>query len=197
MFHALKPLDRSLKSVALRISVVLICAAVFGLPYSVKADSEWDGIQITCDKYLNYFALRTITLQDLEPNADDKKHIQQQSNIYDIGHLLKHPYTCDLPAHKVKGSNLKFPARAISIAITNYIAPHERGECSLSEHFDIQLSINGKTIHEFSAYGINRCTDPETLLMELDQLNTLRDCALSRGHKGKTEESSCELFTTK
>jgi hypothetical protein len=167
------------------------------MPYQTKADTLWDAIQVTCDKDLNYFSLRTIAFDDAEPkDTDAKKRVEEQSNIYDISHILKHPYTCNLPSHSINGGRRPFLARTISIEISSYQEPHEHGECGLSPRYNLLIRINGAKVDEFEAYGINRCTNPETHLIELDQFNLLRTCTFPGSYSAE-KQTSCNLLKVK
>lgn len=124
----------------------LICALLFILPYQARADWKWDAVQITCDKDLNYFSLRTMALEDVRPkDTEAAKRIEQQSGIYDIGSLLKHPYTCNLPDYTIEQGK-KFLARIITVEIANYQGEHEHGECATAATFDVIVKLNGTKI---------------------------------------------------
>jgi hypothetical protein len=152
---------------AMKLASFLLCLITFNLPSQARADSQWDALQIMCLPDLDYFSLRTMTLEDIKPkDAESTKRLQTQDGIYEPKQLLNTPYKCDLPGHSV------------SAEIVDYVAPHYPGECGLNERFDILLKVDGTEVDKFHAYGLNRCTAPETHLIEVD-LYHFRNCTIS------------------
>jgi hypothetical protein len=163
---------------------LIVLVAVLGLPNKAIAE-PLDYIQLTCSPELDYFAARTITL-DLDMQTLNKlgkeKHsdqrIEERDGMHFIpGDIAKHPYKCKLPHHTV------------TLEISNYRPGHELGECATLDHFDMLVKIDGKEADEFSAFGVNRCTDPETHLIQLDTLG-FTDCTIPH-HGNSSTKVSC------
>jgi hypothetical protein len=163
---------------------LLLAAAWLCTPNPAKADWSSDAIQVSCSQNLHYFSLRTIEIDDERANEQD----QQESGIYDILGPLNHPITC----------NLATPAsRMISVSVEDYNASHERGECAAMASFSISIKVNGKEVRRFSAFGMNRCLNGETHLIELNSFDILKDCTIPdapypfHGPATSTANTSC------
>lgn len=138
---------------------------------AVRADEYEDYFQITCKPESDYFALRTLTLAVPDCKAYGKCEIKDlsdpDSRLFYANKFLDKPYKCRLQN------------RVLAIKLTNYRAAEGRGACGGIPHFDVNLSVDGKIVHEFNAYGYNRCEHAETHLIEFwSQLDRLRDCSL-------------------
>ena len=169
----------------LRTRFLLLSALPLLMPTVASADNLWDAIQVTCSKDLDYFALRTIALEDINYpgkimlTPDSEEHLKQ-SGIYYVSNILKQPYTCQLPK------------RSITVKVDNYQEANEKGECGSSENFSIVVLVNGNEADRFRAYGANRCTDPENHLIELDQFNHFWNCTLHNSTADPESPSLCK-----
>jgi len=164
------PLTYSSKFAGAAAHASLMLAAT--MPHQATAD-PLDYIQLTCSPELNYFAARTIswdlsieTQNKLGKDKGSDQRIEERDGMHLIpGDIAKHPYACKLPHH------------AISLEITNYFPGGEHAACGSLDHFDLLVRIDGNEADEFSAFGINRCTKPETHLIEFDG-GLLSDCTI-------------------
>ena len=163
---------------------IAFLVAVLFLPHNANADAAWKAFQITCSPDLDYFAIHTISLENVEPkDTEVVKGLESQNGIYTAKSILSNPYTC------------KLPTRSISVEIGDYVAPHYPGECGLDESYSVIMRVNGSEIHKFQAFGQN-CNENKTHLVELNHFNGLKDCALSKGY-GQQKQSTCEYVIKK
>jgi len=157
-----------------------------------KAEEIWDGIRITCLRDLGYFDVETMTI-NLGYNAQNivdgskkgalAKKLKSENGIYTVKSLLKEPYVCDLGDAK------------IGIEVKDYAPAHEHGECAGLDNFSLLIRVDGKEVHEFDAYGINRCTNGETHLVDLvdfGNFKTLEDCTMIEFGKSSCKKETLE-----
>jgi len=150
--------------------VFLLYSICLSLPLQAKAEN-WDFLQFTCSPELNYFSMQTLALdlpsETLESFAKVRKSnlLSERDGLYVARNNLNKPYIC------------KLPRRTVSAEIANFIPGHERGECAMPDRFDVRIEINAVQVDEFPAYGVNRCTVPETHNIQLNSFG-LTNCAI-------------------
>ena len=151
--------------------LVLIFATSFGSK-KAEADWKWSAVQITCDKDLNYFSLRTISFDDVKPrNQRAEKRVKKQSRIYSAWKLMAKPYTCVLPSFSLppsSGYDRKFPARTIKVKVS-----HDNGTCKQAT-----IVVNGQEVDRLPL-NLGECGLLPARLIELDTFGVLTDCTLS------------------
>ncbi len=135
------------------------------------AEEYEDYFQITCRPESNYFAMRTLRLQVPDCKVYKKCNVKdsddQNSRLLNPNQFLDNPYIC------------KLQNNVLAVKLINYRAAKGRGMCGGISHFDITILINNREVHEFNAYGYNRCEHAETHLVEFwSQSDSLRDCTL-------------------
>jgi hypothetical protein len=156
----------------LRKLAALLIVTYFLVPMPcAQADEMWDGIQIDCVPSLDHFSLRTMVFDEEAPKRDEgAASLRNEKHIFGSQYLLKHPFKCELPA------------RSISVSVENFEpGSASPGECALSDHFNLAIGVNGTQIYKFSAYGFNRCENPEAHLVDLDHFNFMTACTLPTG----------------
>jgi hypothetical protein len=169
-----------LKANRLFLFSLIVIVVLFALSSPAKADERCDFLQFTCIPELDYFAVRTVTMDRQTcsiSGADSQesalKKIQDNYQMYNVGALSK-PYVCNLP-------NL-----TVSSEIADFMPGHERGECAVLDQFNVLIRVNGEVADKYSAYGVGRCRNPETHVVEIGQyhlIDTTIPDILSRSRK--------------
>lgn len=152
-------------------------------PGHTKAEDQWDFIQVTCSPEFDYFALRTMHMWrnvelvvGTDTQANILKRLESEHHMYAPERIINQPYTCTLPKRKV------------SVEVADYIPAKEYGECSALAHFHLVIKVDGTEVERFSAYGINRCSEEKTHLIELNSYY-IQDCTLSDAYRPIEKES--------
>jgi hypothetical protein len=136
-------------------------------PRVAWADYKQDLIQITCNKTLDYFSLRTVQIIDgtYVDNNDKEKRSRDSGAFFDLHELQTTPYSCDM------GDGV------ISVEVTDYIPPHATGECGGLGGFNLQFRRNRQAVYKFSAFA--GCPEQDNHLIEMWSSYGLRDCTIS------------------
>lgn len=150
---------------------LIIIMVTFLMAASAQAEEHEDYFQITCKPEANYFALRTLKLEvpdcKVYKNCTVKDSDDQNSRLLNANQFLENPFIC------------KLQNDVVAVKLINYRSAKGRGMCGGISHFDVSILINNKSVHEFNAYGQNRCERAETHLVEFWlQSDSLRDCTL-------------------
>jgi hypothetical protein len=151
-----------------------LSALLFGLiiPLALEiapaqANDELDEFQITCDKELNYFSVRSLVLEDSKIMYDEQKvDAKIKDGFYPPGEIATHPYFCELDDKK------------ISIEVLDHTSPDGSGECGTRGSYAATIKENGKDLFKFLPYGLDRCLAAETHVIEIVGNSALRDCIL-------------------
>jgi len=171
---------------------VLVASLVFSmvlcLPLFAKAgEGTVDFLQMTCIPELDYFSVQPIVLSRELPreiHIDDDALAQMlmrlkvENQLYTPEALLKTLYEC------------KLPHRTVTIKVEDYVAPHQRGECSLVENFEISLWIGNQKKYQASPFGINRCSEAELHTISLNGFDRLKDCSIEEFGSKKSCKST-------
>jgi hypothetical protein len=135
-----------------------------------KADEYSNFIQFTCSKELDYFAIRTMKINDAHLYRDGTNTDNSpQLNIFDIRNLSERPYNC------------KLPTRSISVSASTSNTKQNTSTSCVDPPVNVSIHVEDtKEVYNFAAYGIS-CGGSETHLVELQQIFSLRDCVMPDG----------------
>ena len=149
-------------------SQIMFLLLVAIVPSTAWADEVLDEFQITCDKQLHYFSLRTLAMDDRRFVSSNEHELrsERQNGLFRPNVLSKHPFTCDL------GSS------SVSVEVFDYSSKDGRGECGGRGEYAVTIKQNGADLYKFSPYGSNRCLNPVTHVIEVLDPYALRDCTL-------------------
>jgi hypothetical protein len=153
-------------------------AAIVISPHMAKADSMTDMIQISCDKTLKYFSLRTIQMLDRYDQSNDQEEIKKEisAGLYRPSVLLEQPYNCD-----IGGST-------VTVQIINPVG----SSCGGQGSFDLSIKRDGDEIYTFNAYQPeeeNHCITAAYHLIEIVAPFSMKDCLIPEATG--TTPSSC------
>lgn len=152
---------------------VLLAMLFWAMPHAY-ADQYEDLLQFTCKPESYYFSMQTLTMW--VPNCKTTRSCKikdvsgQDSSLIAPKQLLKQPYECRLQNH------------VVTIHLVD-----QRHVC-LTSAFNIDIRINGKSVHIFPAYGEERCFHGERHLVDLS-VNGLTDCAFPSSRDDEAKPS--------
>ena len=160
-----------------------LCLVGFALAVSVaeiagvrmaRADTSWNMVQITCVPAIDYFDLRTFSLEDEDviEDARVRSELTTGFGLLWVGPDLREPYTCPLPSGP------------ITVHEVRHHYPDGSGQCTGDEDAILAVSV-GKRSFQIDGWG--RCGHvPQDV--EISRFQTTV-CARKVGTLGKDDEA--------
>jgi hypothetical protein len=99
-----------------------------------RADQQSPGVEIVCAPKVNYFAVNTLTFDDIDPGQLQRSSELTIMNVAD----LNRPYTC------------RWNGGTIQVHLTHYHSAQPTGVCGGNEYGDMDIAWNGVTIAQIN-----------------------------------------------